>query len=628
MAIDPSKPLKPLAAGWIEKIRLAQKRKKQHFGDDAKSIMRFYNGKSSDFWSDENLKSFVVDNGDFAMPTFRMVVNKAFEFKSLYGPSLYYQNPNRVVEPRRLPELPPELFVNPMDPMAGQQLMLLGQVQQQDALRRAGASALMGTVLNYLPGEQDAKAHMRLGIDEALLKGMGVWWTEEYQPPGYQGKLVGTFWQSCDDLVWDPDGESWLDGGIQWVARRCVHPVWEVERDYPHLAGKLKGNLESIRSQGETVEYDDAQWQRQRGESNDLLCYWKVYSKMGAGARLTGVSPELKGTMEELGDYCYLVVADGVEEPLNLPVELALTGQVEQIVAAVQWPIPFWIDGGWPCSVLGFHWSPDNPYPISPLRPGLGELKFLNWAMSYLAGKVKTTSRDFIALLKQAESTFKKQIQQGEDLTVLEFDGESHQSVAELVQFLQHPPMNKDLYSVIEAVATQFDKRVGLSDLMYGIVETQDRSATMSSVRASSAQIRPDDMATITDAVMTEIAGKEAFAAYWLLEGRDVAPIVGQVNAMLWDQLVRAQPPEQIAREYDYRIEAGSARRPNKDTKIAQMNQALQTLGPVLSQVAGAGQVGPWNALASDWANANDLDPTPYMIQPMLPPPVAGPPSE
>jgi hypothetical protein len=83
-----------------------------------------------------------------------------------------------------------------------------------------------------------------------------------------------------------------------------------------------------------------------------------------------------------------------------------------------------------------------------------------------------------------------------------------------------------------------------------------------------------------------------------------------------------------IGREFDYRIESGSARKPNKDTRVAQMQQAVQTLAPLLSNLAtGAGLVDPYNALISDWADSLDLDASKYLLPPPPPPPPLAPPS-
>jgi hypothetical protein len=79
--------------------------------------------------------------------------------------------------------------------------------------------------------------------------------------------------------------------------------------------------------------------------------------------------------------------------------------------------------------------------------------------------------------------------------------------------------------------------------------------------------------------------------------------------------------PTIIAREFEYRIESGSARKPNKATRVEQMQAALQTLGPILQGLVPMGVVDPLNALIADWADSLDIDAKPYLIPPPPPPP-------
>jgi hypothetical protein len=89
---------------------------------------------------------------------------------------------------------------------------------------------------------------------------------------------------------------------------------------------------------------------------------------------------------------------------------------------------------------------------------------------------------------------------------------------------------------------------------------------------------------------------------------------------------VKALDPGIIAREFEYRIEAGSARKPNKATRIEQMQAALQTLGPILQGLVPMGIVDPLNSLLTDWAESLDIDAKPYLIPPPPPPPQPGAP--
>jgi hypothetical protein len=88
----------------------------------------------------------------------------------------------------------------------------------------------------------------------------------------------------------------------------------------------------------------------------------------------------------------------------------------------------------------------------------------------------------------------------------------------------------------------------------------------------------------------------------------------------VWVQSVQTLSLDQLAREYEYRIESGSARKPNKAGKVEALQIALQTMGPVLQGLLAQGVVGPWNALMADYCDAIDIDPSGYLV-PEPPPP-------
>jgi hypothetical protein len=131
---------------------------------------------------------------------------------------------------------------------------------------------------------------------------------------------------------------------------------------------------------------------------------------------------------------------------------------------------------------------------------------------------------------------------------------------------------------------------------------------------------------------MSMLARKEALAARWLLNPEDIAPVLGPLGAMVWEQMIQNLDINALAREYDYRIEAGSARKPNKASRVEQMQMAVQTLGPVLQGLIPMGTVEPFNALVAEWAKSLDIDASQFMVpKPPPPPPVpptAPPPGE
>ena len=56
---------------------------------------------------------------------------------------------------------------------------------------------------------------------------------------------------------------------------------------------------------------------------------------------------------------------------------------------------------------------------------------------------------------------------------------------------------------------------------------------------------------------MTLLSRKEAIATRWLLKAEDLEPIIGPLGAAAWEQHVQQMNPYEIAREYDYTVEAG-----------------------------------------------------------------------
>src|SRR5436305_5675000 len=205
---DYDHPLRPIVAQWMEKIRLALEYKKAKFGEDAEECMAFFNGPYDFMYAKKysgSSRGFLSNDegegGDMPAPSFQMTVNKATEVVQLFGPVLYHRNPNRQVNPRDLPQLPPTVFGNIADPVA--QMMMQQAVLQNTQMKTAdyARASLLQFYLNYTPTELDLKTHSRRAIDEALIKGMGVLWTELYQPKGANFKLVGSFHDTVDNLV-------------------------------------------------------------------------------------------------------------------------------------------------------------------------------------------------------------------------------------------------------------------------------------------------------------------------------------------------------------------------------------------------------------------------------------------
>lgn len=603
---------------WINKIKFAVNHKREVFQRTAEECQSFFDGPKS--W-DELMESSIGGHfdDDQIAPAFKVHVNKTFEFVTIFGPSLYYENPVRTVKPRAPVILPPQFFAaNPL---------LYQSMAQQENLRVMSdglRSVLLEAILNWTPVEFSLGTEAREAINEALIKGRGCVWTELFTPPGTDMNIVRSIFDSTDNLICDPDAPSFEK--CTWIARRCVHPVWQVERDYGLRRGSLRGNCESQAKQADIETSDEHQYDRKRGYTNDLLIYWKIYSKMGIGGRLNGILKSLGGPLEVFGDYCYLVVAENVPFPLNLPPDVAndpeFAANPEAVFAKVAWPTPFWAASEWPVSPLDFHRISGCPWPMAHLKAGMGELKFLNWCMSFLMGKIRNTTRDFIAVLKSAGEELKTAILEGRDLTLLEIEAE-HKTISEVVSFLQHPEVNGDIWKMIAAVEENFDKRVGLTELMYGNQgPTQIRSASEANLRSQNMNIRPDDMRKQVEAWMSKVAAKEALCSRWHLQPQDVQPVLGVMGGWAWGQFVQTRDLKEACWQLEYRIESGSTSRPNKEWEAQTMGTAFQTLSPVFQTYAQqTADMGPLNNLTQDYAKSLDLDPSRYQLRsPMMPP--------
>jgi hypothetical protein len=611
--IDPV--LQALVGNWLTKIEAAKKHKDEVFSKGADECQSFFDGPKD--WNElMGRGSCLTSDGGFPELDFKVSVNKTFEFVTIFGPSMYYENPVRTAKPFMPVIIPPDFFPDPS--MYQAVMMQENQRIKADGLR----GVLLEAVMNWSPNDFKLSDEARQSIDEALIKGRGCMWTELYRSPSGAVRAVRSFFDSVEALLIDPDAESF--DSAKWIARRKGMAVWEAERLYGLREGSLKGHGESLAKQADVDSDDDLKYERRQGKTNDLIVIYHIYSKMGIGGRMMDSDSELVRGLDLFGDYCQVIVAEGVPFPLNLPPDITSDPNQtrETIFDRTNWPIPFWEARAWPVRVLDFHKVAKSAWPTQHLKAGMGELKFLNWVMSFLMGKLRTTLRDIIAVKKGVAEKMKDDILHGGDLVLVEIEGE-YKSIKDILEVFRFDPVNADVWKMLQEVGQQFDKRVGLTELMYGSSgATQIRSAQEAEVRNQNMSVRPDDMAKQVEAWMAEIAASEALALRWLVTGQDVSAIIGPVAAMAWDQYVVTKDLGAACHQLEYRIEAGSMKRPNKTTQNQQINQFFQAASPLLSQYGTAtGDMGPMNNLLGAYAKSLELDPNQFQLAAPIPPP-------
>jgi hypothetical protein len=651
--LNPASPLKPIAQAWLKKIAAAKKAKSA-FDADAKEAVMFFDGGPRWFFENSN-RGLSLMSRPTPAPAFRLTVNRVWEVVKIIGAVIYNRNPVRTVTPRKFPVIPPQMVgVDPeayqIDPMTGQpmpdprvmQFIEASQaIDAADQVKRIVAE-LMQTYLNWTPIENNLISHGRQVVDEALIKGAGVLWTEAVSqqnvPPADPTLVIGSFYDSVDNLLLDPDAQVIEE--ITWCAKRCVLPIDQAARMFGLQRSDLKANLESYDSTSRNVDDrhgDGRPGKKRTGKTNDLVTFFKVWSKCGFGDRLKDAKKSDRGVFDPLGDNCYIVVAEGVDYPLNVPPsvmdeELDEDGLPQTLRIRTSWPIPLWADnGGWAFEMFAPHRKPNALWPVSHIRPGIGELRFLNWGMSFLLTRIATSCETIIGVSKAADQDIKDQLLAPSEngFKLLEISESLGRSVSDIVSVFAVPGVTRDMWDILAAVAEQFDKRVGLTELVYGSTRNQMRSASEAQAKQENMSIRPDDMAQNFEDFMSRVARKEAMAARWLLRPQDVAPVLGPLGAEAWAMHVTPKDGmdfSSITREYSYTIASGSARKLNRQAEQDRMSMAFSTLGPLLQPLIGAGIVGPLNALITEWAKVNDLDATPFLIPPPPPPPPMPPP--
>ena len=238
-SLPSSSPLRQIANTWVKKLKAAEKYKKP-FTDDAKEAGQFYDGDHNWMWKDSYARGDRGYNSSISPPSFRMQLNKVFELVEIFGSVIYHRNPVRTVTVMQPPDVP--LMHLGLDQPLGpdgnpspEQMQIIATVKEEQAQReqRQIAADLMQAYLNWTPVELDLKRQARKVVNEAIIKGAGLFWTELVTLDTSGGgdvppmRMVGSFYDSIDNLLIDPDFDN--EDDMQWCARKCVRPIDEVE---------------------------------------------------------------------------------------------------------------------------------------------------------------------------------------------------------------------------------------------------------------------------------------------------------------------------------------------------------------------------------------------------------------
>jgi hypothetical protein len=279
-----------------------------------------------------------------------------------------------------------------------------------------------------------------------------------------------------------------------------------------------------------------------------LVLWYEIFSKMGVGSRSTGMPNDLKTIWKTtVGKYAYICICPDCQYPLNLPKEFLLSGATDADVRQrLSWPVPFWKDDAWPLSELDFHPDPDSPWPLPPLSAALGELKFLNFLVPWLCNRIYSSSRDFWAVIGSHFDDYKKYLEEGEDQVVFPIPPGQYDDIKKAIQNLTQPETRADAWKIYELVNEAFDKRMGMTPLLYGMNpdNTQSRTAADTNNKWQALGVRQEQMQKKVVAWQSRLAGSEAQLMWLFIQAQDTMPLLGQAGGRCGSSTSRTPIPK------------------------------------------------------------------------------------
>lgn len=613
--------LGPLTQIWLGRIESAKNSKKT-FQAVADQCRDFYFGTAGFMWERTHNEKYF--HGKLPKPTFQINSNKAFEYVSLIGPSLFWKYPNRKVETQKKDvELTPDQFGDPNNEMVMRRFQEEKLKEMEKQLECLHSNKRLETYLNWSQGEYPGGAllsHAQNAIVDALLTGMGCLWPGVYSRAG--SVYTKSEYNSVDNLFIDPDCHDPLWETAGYIIRRHVQPIWQVERifDYPRGYLEGKGNVNS----NEHRVSDPV------ARTFDLIEWYEIWSKVGLGKRSTNASHELLNHMDEqYGDNVYLCVAKNVEHPLNLHPTHFFEESTEQIGNRIKWHTPNFgainevgQDGRWPVVPLIFNTVPNSPWPLAPLGPALGELIAINVLTSTYVDMSWENRKVIVAVLKSAEEEVANALKSQDSHVFVKINDTMSKSIKEAVSVFERGNANTDILQALQMLNANFDKRVGLSPSMYGMQDTQVRVAADVRQKSAAAGVRPAKMSDDVAKWMTDNATIEMYLAHQHVEGRSLVHILGEFHAAQWDKWRATVPLEQLMLESKTRVDSSEMRRPDKETDTANIQSLQQWWLPIVHQFAVQTQdTDPINNLLALIGEAIDMDTSELSLPAWAPPP-------
>lgn len=622
-----------IVEAWRQKLAASEKSEDRcEFMARARMCNHFFAGSMGLMWGDKFRSEFL---GGMPAPKFKVTIAKAFELVAVMGPSVYWDYPGRVIKLSNQKIVPPEVFGDPEDPSVAERYEEYINQHEHTRKVREAAGMLMEDYLNYSQREQPGgglQQHSQVAVTESIVKGRGLLWCETYQFPGSDRTLTGCFQDKVENLFLDPDGGRADMTDCRWIARKHCEKYWEVERRFNLPPGSLRhrANKETLSSIEQNNSGRDNMERRNGINQKDLIEWYEIFSKEGIGTRALQHRPKLEQAFDQvIGDYAYLAVAKGVPFPLNFPPAVAHMADDDQAKEAFEWPVPYYKDGRWPVACLDYYRRSDSQWPIAPMSQGLGELVFLNVIISCLMSRTYESCRSIIVGDRSLGDDLVTALKDESFSGFVETTGMQNKDIKNFLTYLESPDLPSGVFAMIDYVSGMFDKRTGLSDLLYGghSQGKVSRSAADSTLMHETANIRPDWMRRCAENWQTEAANIERIAAGWKVRGEDLTPQIGEQLVPVWNELIADADPELYVRQMRSTLEANSISKPNKFRDNTNIQQTIGYILPILQEYwTMTGDPAPMNNYISSLGAAMEQDTEEWHVPPLPQQPPEGEP--
>jgi len=243
------------------------------------------------------------------------------------------------------------------------------------------------------------------------------------------------------------------------------------------------------------------------------------------------------------------------------------------------------------------------------MAPGLGERIAMNVLLTSYIEVSWENRKQLIAVAKNAAQAVKDAVMSSKAVEYVEINTSAQQNIDQVVKMLERPPANRDILDALAMLSESFDKRTGLSEILYAMSSRQIRVAADANTRQENASIRPEKMARDVASWMSRIGANEMSMAATFVKGESLVHLLGPVGSRLWDTFVSNPDTTLMMREMMCTVEATEMMRPNRERDLANLQALSQYMLPPYQRYAEmTGDSGPLNGFLQSIGEAMDHD--------------------